>query len=68
MPHLITVVTDSLAYVLAIFAIVYPARGISHINTCSQGAGVPPSLPLVMIPFLLSFSLLVRGIAGKQEV
>ena len=63
MPLLVTIVTDGLICVFSISAVACRAGGVSCIDTGSWGTRVLPSFRLVVIPFLLPSSFLVRGFA-----
>ena len=65
---LVTVVTNSLAYVFLISIITCSAGDINRIDISSQRAGVPPSLRLTILPLLFLSSLLVGGFADRRGV
>ena len=67
-PLLVIVVTDDLACIFLIFAIAYPAWGVSCTNTGDWEAGVLVYLRLVVVPLFFPSSFFVRNFAGRRGV
>lgn len=67
-PFHITIIIDRLIYVFLIFAVTYSTDDISCINTSNRRAGVPPSLFLTIVSFLLFSHLFIRDFTDRQRV